>query len=306
MTYDLRFQLAILPNTSWDEFLRRFQAAEELGFDLAGTADHYTDWSNPASSWFEMWTALAGVATRTSRIRIGPTVAQIPLRNPAMFARQALTLDHISNGRLELGMGIGLTIDPSYEIMGIPNWSNKERVQRFAEYMEIVDQLLSNETTDYQGNFYQVNNAIMSPRPVQNPRPPITIAAMGKIMLKRAVQYADTWNSLSFELDFEKQLEQTRDRISIINEHCSNLGRDPESLRRCYWMLDMNARPSGGNINYWESEEIFAKMVREIMSLGMSDISVYYPLLEEQIPVFESVAKNVMPELKAEYKALHS
>ena len=303
MTYDLRFQLAILPNTSWEEFIRRFQEAEALGFDLAGTGDHFTDWSNPSSPWFEMWTVMAAVAARTSTLRIGPTVAQMPLRNPAMFAREALTVDHISNGRLELGLGIGLTIDPSYEIMGIPNWSNKERVKRFAEYVEIVDKMLSSEITDYQGEFYQVNNAIMNPRPVQKPRPPITIAAMGPIMLKITAQYADTWNSLSFELEFEKQLEQTRDRIATINEHCKNLDRDPGSLRHSYWMLDMNARTSGGFINYWQSEEAFAEMVREFTALGISDISVYYPLVEDQVAVFKSIAENVIPELKAEFNS---
>ena len=137
-----------------------------------------------------MWTALGAIASRTSKTGIGPIVAQIPLRNPAMFAREALTIDHISNGRVEIGLGLGLTVDLSYEIMGIPNWTNKERMDRFPEYVEIVDRLLSNEETTYKGKYYEVNNAIMNPRPVQKPRPPITIAAMGPKMLKAAARYA--------------------------------------------------------------------------------------------------------------------
>ncbi|MDH3715353.1 MAG: LLM class flavin-dependent oxidoreductase [Gammaproteobacteria bacterium] len=119
-----------LPNTSWDELLRRFQVIEDLGFDLAGTGDHFVDWSNPPRPWFDTWTFLAAVARETTRIRLAPYVAQIPLREPAMLARQALTLDHISGGRLDVGLGIGLEIDPSYDMMGIPDWSVKRYVAR--------------------------------------------------------------------------------------------------------------------------------------------------------------------------------
>lgn len=303
MTHDLRFQVLILPNVSWDELLRRFLYVEELGFDLAGTGDHIVDWSNPPSPWFEMWTVLAAVAAKTSRIRIGPTVAQIPLRNPTMFARQALTVDHISNGRLELGLGLGLTIDPTYDIMGIPNWSNKERVARFSEYVEIVDQLLSNENTSYKGKYYAVNNAVFAPRPLQKPRPPITIAAMGPVMLKRTARYADTWNSLSFAKSFEEQLEETRARIELIDGHCSALGRDPGSLRRSYLMFDAHSRASGGMIKYYESGEIFADMVRRVVALGISEIGLYFPMREEQLPMLETISREVIPQLKEEHRA---
>ena len=303
MAHELRFQILILPNVPWSEYLERFRYVEELGFDLAGTADHFVDWSNPPSSWFEMWTALAAVGANTKTIRIGPTVAQIPLRNPAMFARQALTLDHISGGRLDLGLGLGLTIDPSYDIMGIPNWTNRERVKRFGEYVEIVDRLLSNETTSYQGEFYEVKEAVMNPRPVQKPRPPITIAAMGPVMLKKTAQYADTWNSLSFAQDFEEQLAETRERIKLIDEHCKTIGRDPTSLRRSYLMFDAEARPSGGRIKYYDAEEIFADMVRQVTAMGVSEIGLYYPMLESQLPMLETIARDVMPQLKAEYRA---
>jgi alkanesulfonate monooxygenase SsuD/methylene tetrahydromethanopterin reductase-like flavin-dependent oxidoreductase (luciferase family) len=300
VAHDLRFQVLILPNVSWSELLNRFLYVEELGFDLVGTGDHFVDWSNPPSPWFEMWTVLAAVAATTTKIRFGPSVAQIPLRNPAMFARQALTVDHISNGRLELGLGLGLTIDPSYDIIGIPNWSNKERVKRFTEYVEIVDQLLSNEVTSYKGDYYEVKDAVINPRPLQTPRPPITIAAMGPVMLKKTARYADTWNSLSFAHTFEEQLEETRGRIAAIDEHCSAIGRDPGSLRRSYLMFDADARPKGGFIKYYESEEIFADRVRRVTALGISEIGLYYPMLEEQLPMFETIARDVIPKLKVE------
>jgi alkanesulfonate monooxygenase SsuD/methylene tetrahydromethanopterin reductase-like flavin-dependent oxidoreductase (luciferase family) len=215
-----------------------------------------------------------------------------------MCARQALSVDHISNGRLELGLGLGLTIDPSYAMMGIPNWENKERVARFVEYVEIVDQLLSNEVTSYKGKFYEINGAVMNPRPRQKPRPPIMIAAMGPVMLKKAARYADIWNSLSFVEDFDDQLRETRERIAKVDAHCAAIGRDPGTLRRSYLMFDAKARPSGGKIKYYESEAIFTDMVGRIMELGITDIGMYYPILDEQWPMFERIATDVIPKLR--------
>ena len=100
----LRFQVLTLPNAPWNELAGRFRVLEELDFDVAAIADHFVDWTNPPSPWLESWTLLAAVARETSRIRLCTCVSQIPLREPAMFARQALTLDHISGGRLNFGV----------------------------------------------------------------------------------------------------------------------------------------------------------------------------------------------------------
>ena len=297
---ELRFQVLILPNQPWDELLGRFKQVEELGFDLAVTADTFVDFLNPPSPWFELWTVLAAVARSTSTIRIAPCVAQIPLRNPALFARQALTVDHISNGRLEIGLGLGLTQDPGYEMMGIANWTNKERAARFKEYVEIVDLLLSNEVTSYKGRFYEINNAVMNPRPCQKPRPPITIAAMGPLMIKYAAQYADTWNTMSFAEEFSEQLDETGARVAKITEHCRAMGRDIETLRISYNMYDARSRSGGGRIAYYESAETFADMARQLIGLGITELGLYYPMLDEQLPVFEKIARETIPELRKE------
>ena len=298
MGHEVRFQVLILPNASWDELLGRYRKCEQLGFDLAGMADHFVDWTNPPSPWFDLWTLAAAVAVRTESIRLSTCVAQIPLRGPAMCARQALSVDNISKGRLELGLGLGLTSDPSYAMMGVPNWDNPERVARFTEYVEIVDRMLSNEVTSYSGKYYQVQEAILNPRPVQKPRPPIMIAAMGPVMLKKAARYADIWNSLSFVERFEDQMRETRDRIARLDEHCAAIDRDPGALRRSYLMFDANARKSGGMFNYYESTSIFADMAAQILEVGITDIGVYYPMREEQMPMFEKIATEVIPTLR--------
>ena len=156
---------------------------------------------------------MAALARETTRIRLAVYVTQIPFRNPALLARQALTLDHISGGRIEVGLGTGLTIDPSYEMIGMPNWSGKERVARLKEYVQIVDRLLSNEVSSFAGEYYQVKDAVMNPRPLQEPRPPIVIAAFRPVMLKLAAQHADNWNSLSARKSFDERLEETAGRI---------------------------------------------------------------------------------------------
>jgi len=302
MKHPLRFYVVVLPNLPWPQLVERFRQVESLGFDLVGFADHFVDWSNPPSHWYELWTWLAGVAQATSRIRLLTTVAQIPLRDPATLANQALTVDHISNGRLEIGLGIGVRdLDPSYKMMGLPNWSNKERVERLQEYLEIVDLLLRQEVSSYQGKYYQVDGAVMSPRPLQKPRPPIMVAAMGPRMLRHAARYADIWNSMSFADNFETQLEETRGRVARIDQLCAEFGRDPDSLIRSYHMFDSSSRSSGGAIAYYDSEAAFEDMVGRVMKLGMTDIGLYYPMLPEQAATFERIATKTIPALKAQF-----
>ena len=299
--HELKFYVITLPNVPWADLLARYKLFEELGFDTAGIADHFVDWSNPPSPWFEAWTLAAAIARETTRLRISTCVCQFPLRSPAMLAFQALTVDHISDGRLDLGLGIGLTSDPSYEMMGLPNWSNQERVARFKEYVPIVDQLLSNEVTTYHGQFYQVEGAVMNPRPVQRPRPPLMIAANGPVMLKVATRHADIWNTLSFARSFETQMEEIAQRSALIDRHCAALGRDPATLRRSYHMFDTSARTSGGLISYYESADLFTEMVERVLALGFTEIGLYYPTIESQVPSFERIASETIPRLRADY-----
>src|SRR5919106_4907894 len=147
MPYPLRFHVLLLPNVGWAELKARVLWLEELGVEVAALADHVVDWTNPTAPWLEAWTALPALAEATSSIRLSTVVSQIPLRNPAMLARQVSTLDHISNGRVELGLGTGLTIDPSSAMIGVPNWEPKERVERFEEYVEVIGRLFREEVT---------------------------------------------------------------------------------------------------------------------------------------------------------------
>ena len=292
MAHSLRFLGMMIPVRPWEEQLRRYRHLEELDFDLAGVADHFVHWAGERTPWLEGWTLLAALAAQTSRIRLATWVTQIPLRNPALLARQALTVDHISRGRLELGLGIGLTSDPSIPMMGLPNWGYPERVARFKEYVEIVDRLLTNEITTYTGNFYRIEATRMDPPPVQRPRPPIVIAANGPVMLRRAVELADNWNTISYAASLEEQLAETRERTRSVNRYCTEIGRDPASLRRSYLILDAG--------RYYGSTQIFADTMRRFIELGISEIGVGYPQAN-QLSVFEAIARETIPRLKEEY-----
>ena len=259
MPHKLRFSVIVAPNVPWPEFLRRCRQVEELGFDTISFADHFTDWTGKKGPWLELWSQVSAIAMVTKHIRLATLVAQIPFRNPAMFALQALTVDHISGGRLDLGLGTGLEVDPSYRMMGIANWSAKERVARFGEYVEIVSQLLSREEISYQGHYYHLDAAAISPRPVQSPHPPIIVAAMGPVMLGHAARHADIWNSMSFAKTFEAQLEETRQRVAAMGARCAAIGRDQANLRRSYLMFDPTARLGGGVPRIFTSSRRFSR-----------------------------------------------
>ncbi len=296
MTIERRFQVEVLPDLAWTEFLRRFRHAEELGFDVATTADQFVDWKNPSVPWFDVWIALSAVAQATDRIRLAPCIAQIPMRDPATFARQVLTVDHVSNGRVEAGLGLGLTVDPSYGMIGVPNWDNPERARRFKEYIEIVAQMLSGSPTDYAGTYYTIESATAH-EAVQSPRPPITVAAMGPKMMRYAATYADTWNTMSFGSGLEELTGDAAALMARMQQACEEAGRDPSTLRHSFLMFDANARESGGRLFYWESVEQFTDVAGQILALGFDEIGVYYPI-DAQRDVFERAATDVIPSMR--------
>jgi alkanesulfonate monooxygenase SsuD/methylene tetrahydromethanopterin reductase-like flavin-dependent oxidoreductase (luciferase family) len=303
MPYPLRFHVLLLPNVGWEELKARVLRLEELGIEVAALADHVVDWSNPTAAWLDAWTALPALAEATRTIRLSTVVSQIPLRNPAMLARQVSTLDHIAEGRVELGLGTGLGIDPSSAMIGVANWEPGERVERFAEYVELIGRLFSQAVTTYEGRYYQVNGAPRQPS-LQTPRPPILVAALGRRMMHLAARHADIWNSMSFLPSFEEQLAETRARCEAIDAECDAIDRDPATLRRSYTMFDAQARSRGGAIGYYKSRERFIDEVSRLAELGISDVGLYYPLDSDQLGSFETVASDVLPGLRSAYSSI--
>jgi alkanesulfonate monooxygenase SsuD/methylene tetrahydromethanopterin reductase-like flavin-dependent oxidoreductase (luciferase family) len=294
MNHALRFGILAVQNIPWTKEVERWHFIETLGFDSLWIADHFVDPYQPDSPWFESWTLLAALASQTDHLRIGTLVTSIPLRNPAILARQAITVDHISNGRLELGLGSGVSWDPVYSMIGIENWSPQERVARFREVVEIIDQCFRSRVTSYEGQYFHLRDAVMNPSPIQQPRPPITIAAVKPVMLKIAARYADAWNFVPGEWDTppNKMLQRTTRKNQLLDGYCEEIGRDPQTIRRSLLVFGAEARTA------FNSVDTFETIVRNYQEVGITEFIFYYPLTEEQIPVFTQIAREVIPRLR--------
>lgn len=293
----LRFGAVILQDFPYQELAKLWLKFETLGFDSTWIADHFVNYAHPNSPWLDGWSTLAGLAACTSRIRIGTLVTSIPFRHPAVLARQAMTVDHISNGRLEIGIGAGApgTIDPSYTMTGIDDWPFKERTERLKEQVEIVDTLLRNIKSSYNGKYYHLKDAMMAPGPVQKPRPPLVVAAHIKASLRIAAEFADTW--VSFGADFGSPVDlvvaKTQKRIDYIDKYCEKIGRDPGTLRRSLLVF-------GEEANYaFASEEKFIEIVERYTAIGINELVFFYPFFApDQIPMFEKIAEDIIPTLR--------
>ena len=163
--------------------LEEFLEAEELGFDHAWLVDHLVDTDGrPEDGCLEAWTLLAAIAASTKRIRLGVLVSSNTFRHPAILLKEAVTVDHISGGRLILGIGTGWHED-EHRRYGIDLPPAPERVDRFEEAVKVISLLMAQERTTFQGRYYQIDDARLEPRPLQQPRIPILIAAHRPRML---------------------------------------------------------------------------------------------------------------------------
>jgi alkanesulfonate monooxygenase SsuD/methylene tetrahydromethanopterin reductase-like flavin-dependent oxidoreductase (luciferase family) len=281
----VRFGIVTDQNLAWPALVDRWQLFEALGFDSLWDCDHFVQPSRPDGPYFEAWTLLAGLAAVTSRVRLGVLVSCNTFRHPSLLAKEALTVDHLSNGRLDLGLGAGWYV-PEHPMFGIDFPSTEELVGRFQEAVELVDLLLRNDTTSYIGRFYQVREATMRPRPIQQPRPPLVLAAHKPRMLRIVASYADTWNSFG-------TVEEMRTRNAMLNEQCLALGRDPGSIVRSLygWAALMPHDP-------WDSVGAFQDMVGGYAEAGVNEFLIDQPRPDQQA-VLERVAGEVLPSLRA-------
>src|SRR5918998_2586437 len=187
----LRFGILSFAKAPFDDLARHWRAAEALGFDSAWVDD---DLLTPGYNDFEAWTLLGVLARETARLRIGTLVTEVTFRHPAFLASQALTVDHASGGRVELGIGSGGPPN-AYGAFGLEPWPLKERLERLEEQVALLDRLLRGEPVAHEGRYYRAAVEAM-PAPVQRPRPPLIVAANGERGLRLAARYADGWNSL--------------------------------------------------------------------------------------------------------------
>lgn len=209
-------------DATYEEIRDIWKEAERLGFDSAWNYDHFVpirgDRDGPC---LEGWTMLAALAAETEKIRIGTLVTGNTYRNPAVLAKMATTVDHISRGRLYLGIGAAW-FEPEHEAYGIPFYTARERAERLEEALQVVRKLWTEDRPSFQGRFYTLKEAPFSPKPVQKPHPPIVIGGQGKKWIVPLVgRYAQGWNA-----PIGLTPEDVRERVRIIQEECEKVGRE--------------------------------------------------------------------------------
>lgn len=301
MDHQLRFGFLTVQNAPWPAMIERWRYLEDLGFDSAWLADHFVNPNEPAQPWFEGWTLLAALAAQTSRIRVGTLTTNASLRHPVMLARQALTVDHISGGRLEIGIGAG-GAPFDHTMLGGEVWAPPERVRRFREAVALVDRLLRSPMASFDGQYYQAREAIMHPAPLQRPRPPLTVAAHGPSTLKVAARFADTWNMsgtlgrgrrAGVRFSADEMLDEVRRRSDLLDECAADAGRDPAGIRHAFVFVAGTTDEEP-----WASPSAFVDFVGRYRQVGISELIFHWPR-DGVTTAIEPVAATAIPALRS-------
>lgn len=282
----LRFGIQTTTIKPWAQLADEWRWLDGLGVESLWMPDHLVPPFRPEGPIFEPWTALAALALLTERARIGILVSCNTFRLPQVVAKQAVTIDHISAGRLEFGLGAGWFV-PEHTMYGIPFPEPPELVERFREAVEVCDALLRHDTVSYDGRFYRLEEALFRPAPAQRPRPPFTLGAHGPKMMRIVARYADRWNSTG-------TLEEMRRRNASLDEACAEVGRDPGEVLRSHLHVGMilpHERP-------WDSADAFADFVGRFGEVGVREF-ILQPPADLPRETLERIWLDTIPRLQA-------
>lgn len=210
---------------TFDDIRARVEKAEELGYSNVWFMDHLYPPFLPDVPSLEAWTLASAIAPLTEKIRIGHMVLDNAFRHPALLAKMASSLDVISNGRLEIGLGTG-SYPQEHPEYGIPFPGARERTERLEESIDVLKRLFTQERTTFKGKFIELNNAPNLPKPIQSPHPPIWIGGAGpKLTLPLVARKADVWNAPT------SAAAAVEEKIGLLKEECVKIGRDASTLR---------------------------------------------------------------------------
>jgi len=279
----LRFGIKTAPqHTTYDAMLAVWRDADATPeFEHAWLFDHFApiagDLDGPC---FEGWTLLAAFAAQTSRIRLGLMVTGNTYRHPAVLANIAATLDVISNGRLDLGIGAGWN-EYEHSSMGIPLYPPGQRIRRLGEACEIIKRLFTQHLTDFDGRYYQLKDARCEPKPIQKPYPPFVIGGGGEqLTLRVTAQYADIWNFGG------GSIETFAHKVKVLHDHCAAIGRDPAEIELSVQVL----------VNYANLDETVA-IVQDYVNSGATHLilNLRYPYPDG---IVARLAEEVVPKVR--------
>lgn len=243
----------------WVEIESRARFADEAGFEGLWLFDHFKAmYADPDGPCFEAWTSLAALAAATERIRLGILVTGVTYRHPSVLASQAITVDHVSGGRLDFSLGAAW-FEPEHRAFGIPFPPVGERVDRFEEALTVYKALLTTDAADVDGDHYRLEAATMRPRPVQTPWPPIWIGASGEArMLPLAARHADVWHCFGDPATLAHKWE-------VVRRSCDEIGRDPAEIRR------------GTNVSLDGDNDDVRRSLDALAGIGITDVIASWP-----------------------------
>jgi F420-dependent oxidoreductase-like protein len=276
--HPLRFGLKLSQAATIDTLTAVWRIADDSGFDHCWDMDHFASLGGDDSlDIFEAWTLLAGMAARTTRTRIGCSVTGNTYRHPAVLAKAAVTVDHLSGGRLEFGIGAGWA-ENEHTMLGLPFGTARDRADWLEEALPIIRSLWTEARTTFAGEHYQLIDAVAEPKPVQTPHPPIWIGGTGRRRtLRMAAEHAAVWNAPG------GSPEQVAELSAVLDGHCAAIGRDPAEIRRSVQIrvpADVSALP---------------EQVRGFLGVGVTEIILI--VAGEPVGQAERVAA-LLPDLR--------
>ncbi|HKD65695.1 MAG TPA: TIGR03560 family F420-dependent LLM class oxidoreductase [Candidatus Binataceae bacterium] len=258
--------------------LDRTLLAERLGYHSVWLQDHMWQLRTPEFDHPEAIATMAALAARTSRIRIGNLVLCNSYRNPALLAKTLSTIDDISGGRLEIGIGAGW-FRREYEAYGYEFPATGVRLAQLEEALQIINLLFTEPSPSFHGRYYRIDRAYNFPKPMQKPRPPITIGGKGeKVLLRLVARYADRWNAVV------SGAEEFDHKLRVLKEHCAALGRDPNTLEISEQVLVFLGAAESNVRRVWEQagrHPLVAEM-REVSAIKGTPAAVAEQLREHE------------------------
>jgi F420-dependent oxidoreductase-like protein len=274
----MRFGLDISQHQlEWPEIVRRARFAEDAGFEGVWVFDHFKPlYGSPTGPCFEGWTLLAALAVETERVRLGMLVTGVTYRHPSVLTAQAVTIDHVSGGRVEFAIGAAW-FDGEHRELGIEFPRNSERARRLEEAVELYKLLTTTNGASYDGKYYKLDDASYNPKPVQKPYPPVWIGASGEqLMLPIVGRQADVWHAFG-------SVDSLKRKARIVDEHAERVDRDPKDIVRAT------------ALSLSEPWDEVRSTVDRLRDAGFSYLTVSYP--SEGQPRLDEFVDDIMPEL---------
>ena len=295
----MRLSTVILPIYRWSEGRSIWRRAEAMGFHAAYTYDHLSWRTFRDRTWFGAISTLAAAAVATDRLRLGTLVTSPNFRHPVTLAKELMTLDDVSDGRLTVGIGSG-GVGFDATVLGQAPWSASERTERFEEFVPMLHRLLTQRSTTQPGAFYAAEEARMIPGCVQQPRVPFVIAATGPRGLALAAAYGRGWVTYGspagtdavpadhVPVVISSQMDQLR-------EACSRQGRAYDELDKLMLQGSSAERPL-------RSLDAFVDWAGRYQALGMTELVIHWPVPESifdcELDLFETIATEGLAQLR--------